>query len=70
MKCARYLIRSEGGRLPDDLKNALPDYVFEFEGNSGSSASSGAYYSTDKTRELNKQFGDIWHKVGPGVMTE
>jgi hypothetical protein len=23
----------------------------------------GSYYSTNQTRDLNKQFGDIWHKI-------
>jgi hypothetical protein len=27
-----YLMRFEGGRVPEDLKGVLDDYVFEFEG--------------------------------------
>ena len=55
-------MRFGGGRLEGDLSRILKDYTFEFEGKNSDGAN-GVYYSTDRTRELNQQFGDIYHKV-------
>jgi len=59
-------MRFEGGRLSAALARALPDYRFQFESSHGSHAGEqvqAAYYSNDRMLELNRQFGDIWHKV-------
>ena len=40
-----------------------PPSRFQFESIHAGDHVKGAYYSTDRMSELNKQFGDIWHKV-------
>ena len=48
-------------KLPAELEEVLPDFVFAFEG-TGSEAE-GMYYKCETTAQLNHEFGDLLHKI-------
>lgn len=54
-------MRLEGKPLTADLEDYLPDFKFAFEG-AGAEAG-GYYYTSNRSQELNQQFGDLLHKI-------
>eukprot|EP00898_Chlorokybus_atmophyticus_P000112 jgi/Chlat1/1100/Chrsp110S00058 len=56
-----YTMRFEGERLSNEVLGMLPDFQFAFEGNDDEGH--GAFYYTSRTRELDDEFGDIYHKI-------
>ena len=54
-------MRLVGKPLTADLEEYLPDYRFAFEG-VGAEAE-GFYYTSQRSRELNAEFGDLLHKI-------
>lgn len=65
--CAQvgYVMQVTGEQLSEELRELLPDFELAFEGGGHHDDSGGfsAYYYTERTRQLNTQFGDMLYKI-------
>lgn len=60
-----FMVRVQGGPLPESVSEFLPDYEFGFEGpaGEGEEGEESWYYKCEVTEELNQQYGDILHRI-------
>jgi len=54
-------MRLVGKPLTADLEEYLPDFKFAFEGVGAEAV--GFYYTSQRSQELNAEFGDLLHKI-------